>query len=104
MPGVDSVTALAGAAGFQQAVTDLLKEYPAMIWTDPWPESNHSTFSWRDVPSVAFTSLGGVNYHPLRADTMEWVSPARLEEVGRFAGQLIHNLDKRPPDWTRSGA
>ena len=44
--------------GFDATVRAVAAEHPGVVWVDPWPESNHSTFAMRGVPSVALSTTG----------------------------------------------
>lgn len=101
--GANSITLVAGSQAFQAHVTDLTKNYPGVVWVEPWPESNHSTFSWRGVPSLAFTTEGAVNLAHLRADTCRWISPAKLQEVVLLTADIVASLQDKSPIWTRPG-
>lgn len=101
--GANSITLVAGSQAFQAHLADLTKNYPGVVWVDPWPESNHSTFVWRGVPSLAFTSEGAVKLAHLRADTLRWISPTKLQEVILLATDIIASLQDKSPLWTRPG-
>jgi len=77
----DSITAIGAGPEFEAALHALTEAYPAIVWTDPWPESNHSTFSWRGVPSVAFTSATRTALAHQPTDNLEWISTARLVQL-----------------------
>ncbi len=99
--GANSITLIAGSQPFQAHLTELTRPYPGIVWVDPWPESNHSTFSWRGVPSLAFTTEGTRDLAHLRADTLEWLSPAKLQEVVLLAADIVASLQDKPLEWTR---
>jgi aminopeptidase YwaD len=96
-----SITLIAGSQSFQQLLSELTQVYPGVVWVDPWPESNHSTFSWRGVPSIAVSSAGAVRVDHLRADTLDWISPHGLDEVIALAGKILQSLQGKTPQWTR---
>ena len=97
----NSIAMFASSAVFQDQVTESVREYPGVTWVDPWPQSNHSTFAMRGVPAIAFSSEGRIRLDHLRADSIEWVSPAKLQEVVLLATALVDNLQDKSLDWTR---
>ncbi len=88
---------------FKSAVEKEKLKYPAVQWTDPWPQSNHSTFSWRGVPALAFSSQALIPYCHQRYDTAEWISAARVEEAVRLTADIIKRIVDRPVEWLRPG-
>jgi aminopeptidase YwaD len=99
--GADSVAVIAASTEFQELVEGARSRRPDLITAPPWPESNHSTFARRGVPSLAFTSLGAPNLTHLRTDTVEWVSAAKLARLVDFIGDIAAALQARPPAWGR---
>jgi aminopeptidase YwaD len=98
---VDTVAIMTHSEAFRELVDGVKQDYPGLIWTDPWPQSDHSVFAWRGVPCLAFMSRAAWYLAHLRCDTIEWVSPARLAELVHFAAQVVESLQDRGPDWTR---
>ena len=99
--GANTFTTLAGSQSLQGQVVELAKSYPGVVQVEPWPESNHSTFSWRGVPSLAFSSAGGAPLDHRRADSSEWISPAKLAEVVSLVAEIIDRLQDKPLAWAR---
>lgn len=99
--GANSITAMASSEPFQAQVSELLKEYPGVVWVDPWPASNHYTFYTRGVPSIAISSVGAANVIHLPTDTIEWISPAKLNEVVSLVTNLVESLQDKSLDWCR---
>jgi aminopeptidase YwaD len=97
----NSITLVAGSQPFQHLLSELTQNYPGVVWVEPWPESNHSTFSWRGVPSIAISSAGAVRVDHLRSDTLDWVSQKGLDEVITLAGEILDNLQEKSTQWTR---
>ena len=97
----NSITLIAGSQPFQQSLSELTQAYPGIVWADPWPESNHSTFSWRGVPSIAVSSAGAVRVDHLRSDTLDWISPGGLDEAIALASEILKSLQDILPQWTR---
>jgi aminopeptidase YwaD len=99
--GVNSITSFNCAPAFQQVLVDITRGFPGVVWVEPWPESNHSTFAWRGVPSLAFTTRGGLNQMHLRSDTVEWLSIPRLNEVVALSAEIVACIERQQSQWTR---
>ncbi len=68
--GSNSLAVYSASNALYDFVDEIQRRYPGVVRVDPWPESNHSTFSMRGVPSLAF-SCGGhppPGAHPRRFD------------------------------------
>ena len=100
----NSIAAITCSPAFEALVKALSQEFPGVVQVDPWPQSNHSTFAWRGVPSLAFSSSGRFHNDHLRSDTIDWISPAKLEEVVSLTNAIITGLQDQPPGWTRKPA
>jgi aminopeptidase YwaD len=99
--GANSITAMGGSQPFQDQVRRVHERYPGVVWTDPWYESDHSAFLWRGVPCVPLSSIGVANIAHLPADSVEWISQAKLAEVGSLVAAVIDALRDKSPDWCR---
>jgi Iap family predicted aminopeptidase len=99
--GSSSLTMMASSPEFQNHVAGLTQAYPGIVWVDPWPESNHSTFVWRGVPSLAFGSTAARNFAHLRTDTIDWISPAKLGEVVSVITDIVESLQDKSLAWYR---
>ena len=99
--GPDTITLIAGSQPFQEHLNQLTQPYPGVLWVAPWPESNHSTFSWRGIPSIAFSSVGAFRLAHLRDDTVEWISAARLDEAVALTSEIVESLQDKPLAWGR---
>jgi aminopeptidase YwaD len=97
----NSIAIFASSGAFQDLLVGLTSGYPGVVRVDPWPESNHSTFAWRGVPAIAFSSAGRIRLDHLRADSVEWVSPAKLKEAVSLVTALVESLQDRSLEWTR---
>jgi aminopeptidase YwaD len=86
---------------FKNELERLAKRFPGLVWVDPWPESNHSTFSWRGVPSLAFSSQSAWHVAHQPGDTLQWVSPVKLAEVASLALDTLLMMQSRSAAWTR---
>ena len=96
----NNVATFAASDALTGEVERLLQGFPRMHWTEPWPQSNHSSFAFRGVPSVALSSgAWEVAHRP--EDSLEWVSPEKLSEAAIFAAGLAGSLADRSLEWTR---
>jgi aminopeptidase YwaD len=99
--GANTITTVARSQVFHEHVVALSRAYPGIAWVDPWPESNHSTFAWRGVPSIAFSNTAATIFSHLRTDTIEWISPAKLGEVAALAAEIVEDLQDKALAWGR---
>lgn len=99
----DSIAAISTGTLFQETLAGLASTRADLEWADPWPESNHSTFAWRGVPSVAFTSTNRVAlaHHPY--DDLGWSSPQRIARLVPVIKDILDLLAEKPLDWARVG-
>jgi aminopeptidase YwaD len=99
----DSITAITASDEFAGALSSLTFEQKYLEWVDPWPESNHSTFAWRGVPSVAFTSTDrrALAHHPF--DDLHWSSSRRISRLIPVIHEILGLLLQNPPHWSRAG-
>jgi len=70
----------------------LILKYPGVVKVEPWPESNHSTFSFRGVPALAISSIGARNIAHTPQDRLEMVSPARMLEATQLVLDIASSL------------
>lgn len=99
--GANSITMMSHSPAFQAQVEALTAKWPGVIWVEPWPQSNHSTFAWRGVPAIALSSIGafGLAHSPL--DTIDWVSVDKLNEVVALVTEIIAAVQGKPLEWSR---
>ena len=100
---VNSIAIYANSQAFRERVDLIKQKYPGIVWVDPWPESNHSSFSWRGVPCLAFTSRSRSRIAHLRTDTVDLVDPEKLVELVSFVSEIVVNIQNDPQGWTRPG-
>ncbi len=100
-PGATSIMLASGSPALQRHVTELTRRFPGVVWVDPWPESNHSTFSMRGVPSVALSAVGSRRLAHYPADTAPGISPFKLGEVIAVAEEIVMGLQDKTPTWSR---
>jgi len=82
-------------ARLRAEIEHTVAHFPEVQWTAPWPESNHSTFTMRGVPGLAFTAKGDAPPYHLRSDTVEQISRQRLDEMISLGGALTQALTAR---------
>ena len=99
--GANSITTIAGSQTFHDHIVGLTESYPAVVWVDPWPESNHSTFSFRGVPSIAVGSVGTGPLQHTRSDAVEWLNPASVGEIVRLITDIVESLQDKSLAWCR---
>lgn len=101
LSGTNSVAFYSASNNLRAHVDELVKNYPGMVWVEPWPESNHSSFSMRGVPALAF---GGVNTRHLAhtpQDTFETIGAGKVIEVINIISDIVRSLAGKSLDWTR---
>lgn len=99
--GTNTITSLACSDQFQAELEGTVSRYPGVMWTEPWPQSNHSTFAFRGIPAVAFTSVGGWDLAHQPDDTIEWVGAAKVAEVVSLVDEIVESLQDRTLEWAR---
>jgi aminopeptidase YwaD len=93
--GSNNITAIACPDELEKAVRAVTEQFPGVVWTDPWPESNHSTFSFRGIPAIPIGASGTRGLAHSIEDTIEQVSAAKLEEVISLVSKLVNQLAQR---------
>lgn len=93
--GPDTVAGFNLMPALQADLARVVARFPEVIWTEPWPESNHSTFATRGAPCLAFTAKVDAPHYHLRSDTVEQISRGRLEEMVQLGGALVEALSMR---------
>lgn len=99
--GCNSITMISASQAFEEAVQQISGVYPDLVWVDPWPESNHSTFAWRGVPSIAFGTTGGVRLQHRPMDTIDWLDPSKLKSLVELISAILALLSDKQTDWSR---
>lgn len=89
---------------FQQRLEQIAAAHPAAAWTEPWPESNHSSFAWRGVPALAFSGQAVRTWAHQRHDSLRWINPANVLEAAQLAAQILREVQARPLAWLRPAA
>lgn len=75
--------------------------YPGVAVIEPWPASDHYIFYSHGVPSLAISSVGIQDQYHTPHDSLEWISPAKLDEAARLALDTLTALDDKPVRWGR---
>ena len=99
--GANTLTTMGASQPFQDQVRKIHQGYPGMVWVDPWYESDHSAFFWRGVPCIPLSSVGVANVCHLPADTIEWISAAKLDEVVSLVTDVVDSLQDKSLEWCR---
>jgi Zn-dependent M28 family amino/carboxypeptidase len=100
--GSNTITMLCHSESFHSMVAEIVGQYRGVVWTQPWPASNHYTFYSRGVPSIALTSGGVMSLLHRTTDTIEWVSADKLAEVVHLVINIVEQIHDKPLQWTRS--
>jgi aminopeptidase YwaD len=87
--GTNNITAVSCSPELETKIKSVAAKFPGVVWVDPWPESNHSTFSFRGVPAIPIGSTGIRSLAHSVDDTLEQVSPAKLDEVIVLVKELV---------------
>lgn len=102
--GQNNITMMAHSPAFQAEVEAVVARYPRVVWTEPWPQSNHSTFAYNGVPAIALSSSAGwsaptVIHQP--TDTPVFVSPDQLAEAVDLVADIVTQIADQTPAWAR---
>ena len=95
-----SITVMGGAPALHDQVAEINSRYPGVVRIEPWYESDHTAFFFQGVPCIPITSVGVNNGH-LPGDTIEWISPAKLDEVVSLVADIVESLQGKSPAWSR---
>lgn len=79
----------------QRVVEQVMRQFPEVLWAEPWPQSCHMAFVQRGVPTLAFTAQVERPHFHLPSDTIYTISPERLEEMVSFGCNFIQVLETR---------
>jgi len=99
--GVDTWCTLGASPEFHAHLAELAKDVPYLIETEPWYESNHSSFLMRGCPVVALSGKGYVPWQHSPHDTLEWVDPLRIARLAEFCATWARSLDGKDLAWAR---
>ena len=90
--GTNSITAISCLPEFEARIRSVAAKFPGVVWVDPWPESNHSTFSFRGIPAIPLSSMGMRGIAHSVDDTLEQICPNKLEEVIALVKELVESF------------
>jgi aminopeptidase YwaD len=99
--GANTLTMMSHSPSFRAEVIQVTDKYPGVVWVEPWPQSNHSTFAQRGVPSLALSSIGAFGLAHLPIDTFDWVSLDKLNEVVSLVIEIVGSLQDKSWEWCR---
>jgi aminopeptidase YwaD len=99
--GTNTLTAMSASDAMIRTARSVLDRYPGAVWTDPWPESDHSAFAMRGVPALAFGGTGVRDIHHTPEDTIEGMSAEKLMEAASLAAEIVEVLQKKSIGWGR---
>ena len=97
----NSVAAFSASAAFEASLKQLTPAFSGVVWVEPWPQSNHSTFAMRGVPSIAFSSTGRIELAHWPDDDLRWIDPAKVGDIVRLIQEILDALAEYPTNWTR---
>jgi aminopeptidase YwaD len=97
----DTWCTLGSSPAFHAHLGELAKDVPHLIETEPWYESNHSSFLMRGCPVVALGGKGYVPLHHSAQDTLEWVDPGRVARLAEFCVAWARSLEGKDRAWSR---
>lgn len=100
--GTNNITLMAGSGEFEEHLKQYKSGFPAVEWTKPWYESNHTTFVFQGVPSIPFSCTGVADILHTPEDQVKWISPEKMMEVYALAIGIIETLQDKNCEWTRS--
>ncbi len=78
----------------EQATHQVIRNFPGVIQTEPWPASDHSWFYPHGIPTWAISQEGLLNLDFAHSpdDNLSWISPDKLEEAVNLTDSLIQRL------------
>jgi len=85
----NTITAISMPDEMEQVIRRVAAEFPGVVWVAPWPESNHSTFSFRGIAAVALSSSGVRGLAHSTADMLDVMSAEKLEEAVALVERLV---------------
>jgi aminopeptidase YwaD len=94
--GSTSITAFSESEVFEAKVRKIAAMFPGVVWVEPWPESNHSTFAFRGIQALALSAVGTRALAHQSYDDLAGMSAARLGEVANLVEKIVVDLAKIP--------
>ena len=99
--GTTTAASYAASPKLEALLEEKMQKYPGIIRVEPWPASDHYIFYSNGAPSIALTSKGIKDIYHTLSDTIEWISPQKLEEAVQLTLDLVEALDNKNVAWTR---
>lgn len=96
-----TVAIYSSSTEFIQLVQNMKLNLPSIQWVDPWLESNHSTFTFRGVPGLAFSSRAADFFAHQWNDSTRWVSPEKIAEAVDLTIQVVQAVQNKSLTWLR---
>lgn len=90
--GTNTIAGFNLPATMQHDIEQVTTSFPEVSWTEPWLQSNHSTFAMRGVPSLAFTAHVETPHYHLRSDTIDTISREMLDEMVLLGSKIVEAL------------
>jgi aminopeptidase YwaD len=90
--GSTSITAMSMEETTVSSLQQIAQKYPGVVWVEPWPESNHSTFTMRGVPSIAFGAVGTRGLAHSTEDSLDIMSSDKLTEVVKLTTEIVNQF------------
>ncbi len=100
--GSDSLACIACSSEFSSQVGQMLAKSSSLIPSEPWPESNHSTFTFRGVPGLAYTSHATRKFAHQLDDSIRWVDEVKMKQVIELTTQIVEITHAYPIQWFRN--
>jgi Zn-dependent M28 family amino/carboxypeptidase len=97
----NSIAVFSTSEHFSKMIDRHITGYPGVVRIDPWPASDHYIFYSNGVPSIALSSVGIRDIYHTPADTIDWLSPGKLDEAIRLALEILIELDTKDISWGR---
>ena len=90
--GSTSITAFSESAALEIKVRKISAAFPGVVWVEPWPESNHSTFVFRGIPALALSAVGTRALAHQPYDDLAGMSASKLDEVASLVEKIVAAL------------
>ncbi len=90
--GTNNISAVSCPSELEAKIKSVAGKFPGVVWVDPWPESNHSTFSFRGIPAIPISSTGVRGIAHSVDDTLEQICPSKLDEVIALVKKLVESF------------
>jgi aminopeptidase YwaD len=97
--GTNTITTMGCSDPLTDEVRKIKEEFPGIKWSEPWFESNHSSFFFRGVPTLPLNAVGGSSLLHQKEDTIEHISAIKLKEMADIIIQILLLVDDRHINW-----